>query len=80
MSFYRKYRPQLVRQLDLIVIRENFEKILSSGSFSHAYLFTGPRGTGKTSAARILAKIVNCQTNQIFLKKNQRNTNKQKKK
>jgi len=36
MSFYRKYRPQLVRQLDLIVIRENFEKILSSGSFSHA--------------------------------------------
>jgi len=71
MSFYRKYRPQLVRQLYLIVIRENFEKILSSGSFSHAYLFTGPRGTGKTSAARILAKIVNCQTNQIFLKKNQ---------
>ena len=64
ISFYRKYRPQIVAELDLDVVRTFFERILSSGQVSHAYLFTGPKGAGKTSAARILAKIVNCKRNQ----------------
>ncbi len=63
LSFYRKYRPQIVAELDLDNVRDFFNRILESGKVSHAYLFTGPKGTGKTSAARILAKIVNCESN-----------------
>src|SRR5687767_12395504 len=60
MSFYLKYRPRNIGELDLDTVRESLESILKSGKFSHAYLFVGPRGAGKTSAARILAKVVNC--------------------
>lgn len=63
MSFYLKYRPQKVNDLDLEGVRQFLERMLNSGSVAHAYLFTGPRGTGKTSAARILAKVVNCRQN-----------------
>lgn len=64
MTFYLKYRPQTIGQLDLISVRRELGTILTSGRFAHAYLFSGPRGTGKTSAARILAKIVNCKRNE----------------
>ncbi|MBI4100439.1 DNA polymerase III subunit gamma/tau [Candidatus Microgenomates bacterium] len=60
MVFYRKYRPQKIEELDLGPIRKNLSAILDSDSFPHAFLFTGPRGLGKTSAARIVAKSVNC--------------------
>jgi len=63
ISFYRKYRPQKVKELDLTQVREFMEGVLVSGKFSHAYLFSGPKGTGKTSAARILAKTLNCKIN-----------------
>lgn len=63
MSWYRTYRPQTVASLHSKPVREALETILRSGSFSHAYLLSGPRGTGKTSAARILAKILNCVDN-----------------
>lgn len=64
MTFYLKYRPQTISALDLASARRELQAILDSGRFSHAYLFAGPRGTGKTSAARILAKVVNCVSNQ----------------
>ncbi len=59
MTWYLKYRPQKIAELDLHAVSEHLGKILSSGSLPHAFLFAGPRGIGKTSAARILAKVVN---------------------
>jgi len=62
--FYRKWRPQsladVVGQEQATVTLLN---ALSSSRVSHAYLFCGPRGTGKTSTGRILSKAVNCLTN-----------------
>lgn len=59
MSWYRTYRPQRVVDLEIAPIREHFLQVLKSGQFGHAYLFAGPRGTGKTSTARILARVLN---------------------
>lgn len=61
MVLYRKYRPQTLT--DLIgqeLVKKALLSAFASGKLSHAYLFCGPRGTGKTSTARILAKMVNC--------------------
>lgn len=63
-ALYRKYRPQTFSQMcgqDHIV--KIIKSQIESGSPSHAYLFTGSRGTGKTSSAKILAKAVNCTSN-----------------
>lgn len=64
MSFYQKYRPKRIADLDLTSVREALQSILATGKVSHAYLFVGPRGAGKTSTARILAQIVNCKENE----------------
>ena len=62
LSLYRKYRPS---SFDEILGQEHVSNTLSNaireGRVAHAYLFTGPRGTGKTSTARILAKALNCE-------------------
>ncbi|MDY3934150.1 MAG: DNA polymerase III subunit gamma/tau [Bacilli bacterium] len=61
LALYRKYRPS---NLDDVVGQEEIKKILSTSivnrTITHAYLFSGPRGTGKTTMAKILAKMVNC--------------------
>ncbi len=61
MVFYRKYRPQTIDQLDSAKVRETLKSVLLSKEISHAFLFTGPKGLGKTSTARIVAKVVNCE-------------------
>jgi DNA polymerase-3 subunit gamma/tau len=62
LSLYRKYRP---RRLSEVVGQEHVTRTLTnavkSGRISHAYLFSGPRGTGKTSTARCLALSLNCE-------------------
>jgi DNA polymerase-3 subunit gamma/tau len=61
MTLYLKYRPKNLDELDLVQVAESLKKIVASKSIPHALLFSGPKGTGKTSAARILAKIINCE-------------------
>src|SRR3954464_3294834 len=59
-ALYRKYRPKgLGEVVGQEHITETLDKALKSGRISHAYLFTGPRGVGKTSIARILAHRIN---------------------
>ncbi len=61
LAFYRKYRP---KSLEGIIGQEHLVEMLRKGArenkFSHAYILYGPRGTGKTTTARLLAKLVNC--------------------
>ncbi len=73
LAIYRKYRPSLFSE---VIGQEMIVKILKEaakqGKLAHAYLFTGPRGTGKTSVARLIAKVANCEkrlTDKEFQKK-----------
>ena len=59
--FYRKWRPQTLGEvLGQEPVTQTLRHAVEGGKVAHAYLFCGPRGTGKTSTARILAKAVNC--------------------
>ncbi len=59
--FYRKWRPQTLSELvGQPHVTQTLINALKNGNISHAYLFCGPRGTGKTSTGRILAKAINC--------------------
>jgi DNA polymerase III subunit gamma/tau len=61
IALYRKYRPQTFGEITgQNHVRVTLENELKNGSVAHAYLFTGPRGVGKTSLARIFAKALNC--------------------
>ncbi len=67
LVLYRKYRPAKFKD----VVGQNhvvrtITSAISSGDISHAYLFSGPRGTGKTTIARLLAKAVNCERNDSY--------------
>jgi len=65
LALYRKYRPQTWEELTgQNHIKVTLQHEIESGKISHAYLFTGPRGIGKTTTARLLAKAINCEKRQ----------------
>ena len=61
ISLYRKYRPQNFKEVvGQEIIKKILQNSIKNNKINHAYIFSGPRGTGKTSIAKIFAKAVNC--------------------
>src|SRR3989344_4319997 len=62
LALYRKYRPKLLSELlGQETVAEILKNAAKAGRIGHAYLFYGPKGTGKTTTARLIAKLLNCE-------------------
>ena len=68
--FYLKYRPRTLSELDNTNVKDVLYKHLEFGNFPHSFIFIGDKGTGKTSAARVFAKSINCLKNKYAKKGN----------
>lgn len=74
MSWFRQYRPKQIKDLDLASVRETLLMMMKQGKLPQVMLFAGPKGTGKTSTARIIGAMLNDPQNeaivdQVFFKK-----------
>lgn len=74
MAWYRQYRPKQIAQLNISVVRQALQNMMAAGKIPQVLLFAGPKGTGKTSTARILGAMLNDPANeaivdQLYLKK-----------
>lgn len=59
MAWYRSYRPKKIQDLNISSVRESLEQMMQNGKIPQSLLFAGPKGTGKTSASRILGAMLN---------------------
>lgn len=59
MAWHRKYRPKIIAELDIVQVRNSLEAMMKAGKIPQSLIFAGPKGTGKTSASRILALLLN---------------------
>ena len=67
MALYRKYRPKTFAEfIGQNHIVQTLQNAIKEGTFSHAYLFYGPKGTGKTTIARLFAKAINCENREGY--------------
>jgi DNA polymerase III subunit gamma/tau len=64
MAWYRKYRPKTIAELDITLVRESLQAMMKAGKIPQSLIFAGPKGTGKTSASRIIASLLNDQKNE----------------
>jgi DNA polymerase III subunit gamma/tau len=62
--FHLKYRPKKFSELDLVDVAKKLKSLIETKEMPQSFLFSGPKGAGKTSAARILAKTINCVSRQ----------------
>lgn len=69
MSWFLKYRPKQISDLDLTDVRETFQQMMASGKLPQTMLFAGPKGTGKTSTSRIIGAMLNDPANQQLVEK-----------
>ena len=78
MAWYRQYRPRVISELDIVQVKNSLEAMMQAGKIPQSLIFAGPKGTGKTSASRILALILNEAKNedlvdQLYFAKNSKN-------
>lgn len=59
MAWYRQYRPKIIAELDIVQVRDSLQAMMKAGKIPQSLIFAGPKGTGKTSASRILALLLN---------------------
>jgi DNA polymerase III subunit gamma/tau len=69
MSWIRQYRPRQIKQLHLTSVREQLQSLLKKGKLPQVMLFAGPKGTGKTSTARIIGALLNDKKNKDVVTK-----------
>jgi DNA polymerase III subunit gamma/tau len=67
MAWQRKHRPKQIKELHLTEVRESFQQMMKQGNFPQVLLFAGPKGTGKTSASRIIGNLLNDPKNEAVV-------------
>jgi len=67
MAWYRQYRPKTIAELDIVQVRESLQAMMRAGKIPQSLIFAGPKGTGKTSASRILAVLLNDPKNEALV-------------